>query len=115
MRPFPNRLLESELFGYVGGGLTRGRREGKTGLFEVAREGSVFWTKSEKRRLGSSDNRRVIQETLVRRIGGSKVLPIETLNITATDRNLEQLVGEAIFRQDLYYRINVLPIHFRRW
>ncbi len=108
----PEQLLESELFGYVGGAFTGGRREGKPGLFEVAREGTVFLDEIGEMPVGSQAKiLRVIQERWVRRIGGSKEIPIQTRIITATNLNLEQLVDQRIFRQDLYYRINVLPIH----
>jgi transcriptional regulator of aroF, aroG, tyrA and aromatic amino acid transport len=108
----PEQLLESELFGYVGGAFTGGRREGKPGLFEVAREGTVFLDEIAEMPAGSQAKiLRVIQEKQVRRIGGSEEIPIQTRIITATNRNLEQLVGQKNFRQDLYYRINVLPIH----
>jgi transcriptional regulator of aroF, aroG, tyrA and aromatic amino acid transport len=108
----PEQLLESELFGYVGGAFTGGRREGKAGLFEVAREGTVFLDEIGDMSAGSQAKiLRVIQDKLVRRIGGSKEIAIQTRVITATNRNLEQLVAQKTFRQDLYYRINVLPIH----
>ena len=108
----PEQLLESELFGYVGGAFTGGRREGKPGLFEVAKEGTVFLDEIGEMPAGSQAKiLRVIQEKQVRRIGGEREIPIQTRIITATNRNLEQLVGKKRFRQDLYYRINVLPIH----
>ena len=108
----PEQLLESELFGYVGGAFTGGRREGKAGLFEIARDGTIFLDEIAEMPAGSQAKiLRVIQEKWVRRIGGSKEIPINTRIITATNRNLEQLVEEKTFRQDLYYRINVLPIH----
>ncbi len=108
----PEQLLESELFGYVGGAFTGGRREGKAGLFETARDGTIFLDEIGEMPAGSQAKiLRVIQEKWVRRIGGAKEIPINTRIITATNRNLEQLVEEKTFRQDLYYRINVLPIH----
>ena len=108
----PEQLLESELFGYVGGAFTGGRKEGRPGLFEVARKGTVFLDEIGEMSSGSQAKiMRVIQEKKVRRIGGSKEIPIQVRIITATNRNLEQLVSQKIFREDLYYRINVLPIH----
>jgi transcriptional regulator of aroF, aroG, tyrA and aromatic amino acid transport len=108
----PEQLLESELLGYVGGAFTGGRKDGKPGLFEVARNGTVFLDEiGEMPPESQAKILRVIQDKQVRRIGGSKELPIQTRIITATNRNLEQLVSEKIFRHDLYYRINVLPIH----
>lgn len=108
----PEHLLESELFGYVGGAFTGGRREGKAGLFEIACDGTIFLDEIAEMPVGSQAKiLRVIQEKSVRRIGGSKEIPINTRIISATNRHLEQLVEEKSFRQDLYYRINVLPIH----
>ncbi len=108
----PEQLLESELFGYVGGLFTGGRREGRPGLFEYAAGGSVFLDEIGEMPLASQAKiLRVIQDKRVRRIGGSKEIPINTRIITATHRPLEQLVESKLFRQDLYYRINVLPIH----
>jgi transcriptional regulator of aroF, aroG, tyrA and aromatic amino acid transport len=108
----PEQLLESELFGYVGGAFTGGRKEGKPGLFEIAAEGTVFLDEIGEMPLSSQAKiLRLIQDMRVRRIGGSKEIPVHTRIITATNRNLEKLVEEKLFRQDLYYRINVLPIH----
>ena len=108
----PEQLLESELFGYVGGAFTGGRKEGRQGLFEHAAEGTVFLDEIGEMPLGSQAKiLRVIQDKRVRRIGGSKEIPVNTRIMTATHRNLEQLVEDKLFRQDLYYRINVLPIH----
>jgi transcriptional regulator of aroF, aroG, tyrA and aromatic amino acid transport len=108
----PEQLLESELFGYVGGAFTGGRRKGRPGLFEYAAEGTVFLDEIGEMPLGSQAKiLRVIQDNRVRRIGGSKEIPVNTRIITATHRNLEKLAGKKLFRQDLYYRISVLPIH----
>ncbi|EKD38263.1 MAG: hypothetical protein ACD_75C00797G0002 [uncultured bacterium] len=108
----PEHLLESELFGYVGGAFTGGRKEGKPGLFEIAEGGTVFLDEiAEMPLLSQAKMLRLIQEKAVRRIGGSKEIPITARIITATNKNLERLVREKRFRQDLYYRISVLPIH----
>ena len=108
----PEQLLESELFGYVGGAFTGGLREGKAGLFEVAGEGTVFLDEIGDMPLPSQAKLlRVVQDHCVRRIGGSREIPIRARIITATNRNLEKMVEDGAFRQDLYYRINVLPIH----
>ncbi len=108
----PEQLLESELFGYVGGTFTGSKKEGKPGLFEIAQGGTVLL--DEIAEMSSSSQAkilRLIQEKSVRRIGGSEEIPINTRIITSTNCNLEQMVAEKLFRQDLYYRINVLPIH----
>ena len=108
----PEQLLESELFGYTGGSFTGGQKKGKAGLFEIARNGTVFLDEIGDMPMGGQVKiLRAIQEKRVRRIGGSEEIPIRSRIIAATNRNLEQLVEEKKFRQDLYYRINVLPIN----
>lgn len=108
----PEQLLESELFGYVSGAFTGGLKDGKPGLFEVAGEGTVFLDEIGDMPLPSQAKiLRVMQDHCVRRIGGSREIPIRARIITATNGNLEKMVEEGTFRQDLYYRINVLPIH----
>ncbi len=108
----PESLLESELFGYVGGAFTGARKEGKPGLFEIARDGTIFLDEIAEMPPGPQAKiLRLIQERTVRRIGGAQEIPINARIITATNRNLEQMVHAKNFRQDLYYRINVLPIH----
>ena len=108
----PEPLLESELFGYVGGAFTGARKEGKPGLFELAKDGTIFLDEiAEMSRGPQAKILRVIQEKSVRRISGIKEIPINTRIITATNKNLEQMVHDKMFREDLYYRINVLPIH----
>ncbi|MBF0376264.1 MAG: sigma 54-interacting transcriptional regulator [Desulfamplus sp.] len=109
---FPEQLLESELFGYVGGSFTGGKKEGKIGLFEAASNGTIFLDEIAEMNLASQAKLlRLIQEKAVRRIGDSKEIPINTRIVTATNKNLEQLVKENRFREDLYYRINVIPIN----
>jgi PAS domain S-box-containing protein/TyrR family helix-turn-helix protein len=108
----PETLLESELFGYVSGAFTGARREGKAGLFEIARSGSIFLDEIGEMPLTIQVKiLRVIQEKSVRRIGGDQEIPINARIIVATNKNLEELVRETKFRTDLYYRINVLPMH----
>jgi PAS domain S-box-containing protein len=108
----PEPLLESELFGYSGGAFTGGIKEGKPGLFETAKDGTVFLDEIAEMSLASQAKLlRLIQEGAVRRIGGTKEIPINARIITATNKNMERLVEEKAFRQDLYYRVNVLPIH----
>ena len=108
----PEHLLESELFGYVGGSFTGSRREGRAGLFETARDGTVFLDEIAEMPLNSQAKiLRIIQEKRVRRIGDTKELPVKARIITATNQRLEQLIDKKLFRQDLFYRINVLPIH----
>ncbi len=108
----PEQLLESELFGYVGGAFSGARREGKPGLFEVARDGTIFLDEIGEMPLSlQAKMLRVIQEGRVRRIGGTTEVPVNARIITATNKNLERMVEENRFREDLYYRINVFPMH----
>ncbi|MFH2091533.1 MAG: sigma 54-interacting transcriptional regulator [Pseudomonadota bacterium] len=108
----PDPLLESELFGYEGGTFTGGKKEGKAGLFETAQDGTVFLDEIADMSMASQAKLlRLIQEGAVRRVGGTREIPINARIITATNKNLEQLVEEKAFRKDLYYRVSVLPIH----
>jgi transcriptional regulator of aroF, aroG, tyrA and aromatic amino acid transport len=108
----PEALLESELFGYVGGAFTGARREGRPGIFETARDGTILLDEIADLPPGPQAKiLRVIQESRVRRIGGEKEIQVHARIITATNRNLEQMIEDGTFRKDLYYRINVFPIH----
>jgi len=108
----PEHLLESELFGYAPGTFTGGVREGKPGLFEIAKNGTVLLDEIAEVPLNFQGKiLRVIQDRRIRRIGGRDEIQIDTRIITATNRNLEGWVETQRFRTDLYYRINVLPIH----
>ncbi len=105
-------LLESELFGYEGGAFTGAVKDGKAGLFEQAGGGTLFLDEIGEMPPGPQAKiLRVIQEHKIRKIGGSNEIPIDARIITATNRNLEKMVETGQFRKDLYYRINVLPIH----
>lgn len=108
----PESLLESELFGYVGGAFSGAKKEGKPGLFEVAQDGTLFLDEVAEMPLSlQAKMLRVLQEQKVRRVGGTKEVPVNVRIITATNKNLERMVEEKLFREDLYYRINVFPIH----
>ncbi len=108
----PEALLESELFGYMGGAFTGAKKEGKPGLFEMAHDGTIFLDEIADMPLSlQAKMLRLIQERRVRRIGGTKEIAINCRIITATNKDLEQMVKEKTFREDVYYRINVLPIH----
>lgn len=108
----PESLLESELFGYEKGAFTGARQKGKQGLFEIADNGTLFLDEIADMPLGAQAKiLRVIQEKSVRRIGGIKEIPVNTRIITATSRPIEQMIKNNTFREDLYYRIFVLPIH----
>ena len=107
----PESLLESELFGYVKGAFTGAKKEGKVGLFEQAHEGTIFLDEiGEISQSIQARLLRVLQEHKVRRLGDDKVIPIDVRIITSTNKKLIQLVRENKFRDDLYYRINVLNL-----
>lgn len=108
----PENLLESELFGYEEGTFTGALRDGKAGLFEKAQGGTLFL--DEIGEISPSIQvrlLRVLQERAVRRIGSSEETPIDVRVISATHRNLEKMIDNGQFREDLYYRLNVIPLH----
>jgi len=107
----PEPLIESELFGYVDGAFTGARKKGKPGLFEAAADGTIFLDEIGDMPLGPQAKiLRVLQEGLVRRIGGFEEIPVNARVITATNRNLRDMMEEKHLREDLFYRINVLTI-----
>lgn len=107
----PENLLESELFGYAPGAFTGADRKGKRGLFELAHGGTMFLDEiSEMNPLLQGRLLRVLQEKQVMRIGDNKIIPIDVKVIAATNKNLYSLVRERNFREDLYYRVNILKI-----
>lgn len=107
----PANLVESELFGYDKGAFTGAKKSGKPGLFEMAHLGTLFLDE-----IGDLDLKtqatllRVLQDQKVRRVGGTEVFTVDVRIIAATNKDLASLVKEGEFREDLYYRINVVPI-----
>jgi transcriptional regulator with PAS, ATPase and Fis domain len=107
----PESLLESELFGYVEGAFTGAKKGGKPGLFELAHKGTIFLDEIGEMPLSlQSRLLRVLQEREVLRIGGDYILNVDIRVIAATNLNLYKMVKEHKFREDLYYRINVLNL-----
>jgi transcriptional regulator with PAS, ATPase and Fis domain len=104
-------LLESELFGYEEGAFTGAKKGGKLGLFELADKGTIFLDEiGELPYVLQAKLLRVLMEREIMHIGGVEVIKIDVRVIAATNKNLLQLVEEGQFREDLYYRINVLPL-----
>lgn len=107
----PEKLLESELFGYEPGAFTGANPKGKSGLFEIASGGTIFLDEiAEMPLLLQAKLLRVLQEYKVTRIGGNKPIKVNVRVIAATNRDLNEMVNEGKFREDLYYRLNIIPI-----
>jgi two-component system response regulator PilR (NtrC family) len=107
---FTETLLESELFGYMKGAFT-GAATNKKGLFEVSDKGTLFLDE-----IGDTSPAmqvkllRVVQEKTLRRVGGTEEISVDVRVIAATNRNLAEMVAENQFREDLFYRISVIPL-----
>ncbi|MCL6447667.1 MAG: sigma 54-interacting transcriptional regulator [Armatimonadetes bacterium] len=107
----PEQLLESELFGYEGGAFTGARKEGKKGLLELANGGTVFLDEITDLPLSLQVKLlQVIQEKKLIRVGGNKYIDVDIRFVAATNRDIQRMVAEGSFREDLYYRLNVIPI-----
>lgn len=104
-------LCEAELFGYEEGAFTGAKKGGKKGLFELAHKGTIFLDEIGDATLDIQKKiLRVIQERQVMRIGGSKLISVDIRIVAATNQDLLEMVKQKKFREDLYYRINVLPL-----
>lgn len=107
----PAQILESELFGYVGGAFTGAHQKGKAGLFEIAHGGTLFLDEIAEMEYATQGKLlRVLQEKKVMRLGSDRVTPVDVRIIAATNKRLKVLVNENKFRADLYYRLNVLRL-----
>ena len=108
----PESLLESELFGYEEGAFTGARHGGKPGKLELANGGTLFLDEVGEMPIHlQSKMLRVLQERCVERIGSTRPTPIDVRIIAATNALLEERVKEGLFRADLFYRLNVIPLH----
>lgn len=108
----PENLLESELFGYAEGAFTGAKKGGRQGLFELAHGGTLFLDEIGEMPLAlQSRLLRALQEKEVMPLGGDSLIPVDVRIVAATNQNLSLLVEEKKFREDLYYRLNILRIH----
>jgi transcriptional regulator of aroF, aroG, tyrA and aromatic amino acid transport len=107
----PDNLIESELFGYEKGSFTGAMNSGKDGIFKEAHGGTLFLDEiAELSMVLQAKLLRVLQEGVIRKIGSAKEEIVDVRIIAATNRNLEEMIREGKFREDLYYRLNVIPI-----
>jgi DNA-binding NtrC family response regulator len=107
----PETLLESELFGYEKGAFTGALRR-RLGKFEQAHKGTIFMDEVGDIPLPTQQKLlRVIQERVIERLGGERSIEVDVRIIAATNKDLKKLVDEGRFREDLYYRLNIIPIH----
>ncbi len=105
-------LIESELFGYEKGSFTGASKSGKMGLFEVANHGTIFLDEVGELPLSMQVKLlRVLQDQQVTRIGGTEPVKVDVRILAATNRDLKDMVAKKLFREDLYYRFNVVPIN----
>lgn len=108
----PETLLESELFGYEKGAFTGAKKEGKPGLFEIADKGTLFLDEIDSMPLSlQAKLLRVLQNFEIRRLGSTSTKKVDVRLICATNQNMKESILKNRFRSDLYYRLNVIPIH----
>jgi transcriptional regulator of aroF, aroG, tyrA and aromatic amino acid transport len=108
----PDSLLESELFGYEEGSFTGAVKGGKKGLVELAHGGTLFLDEIGELPLHlQAKLLRMLEERAIRRVGGDRMIPVDIRVIVATNRDLASMIMQGKFRGDLFYRLNVIPIH----
>ncbi|WP_418752269.1 sigma 54-interacting transcriptional regulator [Frisingicoccus sp.] len=107
----PSTLLESELFGYIDGAFTGAKKGGKVGLFELAHKGTIFLDEIGEIDISIQTRLlRVLEERRIMRLGDDKIIPVNVRIIAATNKNLQEMVKKNQFREDFFYRLNVLAI-----
>ncbi len=110
----PRDLLESELFGYAGGSFTGAAKKGKPGKFEIANMGTIFLDEIGDMPIEMQAKLlRVLEMKEVERIGSNAVTPLDFRVIAATNQDLENLMKSGLFRRDLFFRLNVVPLHIK--
>ncbi len=108
----PDSLVESELFGYEKGAFTGAKTEGKPGFFELANKGTLFLDEVGEIPLATQSKLlRFLEDHEIIRVGGTEPKEIDVRIIAATNKNIDEMVTSKTFRKDLYYRLNVVPIH----
>jgi len=108
----PENLFESELFGYEEGAFTGARKGGKPGKFELAQNGTIFLDEiGEMPLVMQTKLLRVLQEREVERVGGINKYRINVRIVCATNRDLKEMVNKGVFREDLFYRLNIIQLH----
>lgn len=107
----PNELLEAELFGYEGGAFTDSKKNGKIGMFELANEGTILLDEIGDMPIKLQTKLlRVLQQKEIMRLGGTKPIKLDIRIIASTNQNLKEQIKNGKFREDLFYRLNVVPI-----
>jgi PAS domain S-box-containing protein len=108
----PDMLLEAELFGYEKGAFTGASDSGKAGLFELANQGTIFLDEIGDLPFAvQAKLLKFLDDGEIRRLGGTRTIKVNCIVIAATNQNLEELVQRKKFRQDLYFRLNIFPVH----
>lgn len=108
----PESLMESELFGYEPGSFTGASKKGKTGIFEMANKGTILLDEIGEMSLQMQTKLlRVLQNHEITKVGGTTAIPVDVRVIASTNKDLLKAIHENKFREDLYYRLNVVPIH----
>jgi transcriptional regulator with PAS, ATPase and Fis domain len=107
----PQELMESEFFGYVKGAFTGANMQGKAGLFEIADHGTLFLDEIAELPLNmQSKLLRVLETGEIKRLGDTRTKKVNVRLIAATNRDLKEMINQNLFRSDLYFRLNVIPI-----